>query len=107
MAKLGTLKIPGRSGAVYPFDVYPLSTVWTRLSAVYVFTHRDSSPDRPPEHVCVHLGESANIQDIGPVPAPWAVRANCFCILEEPDAQRRREILMDIGDAVLQPPQDS
>jgi hypothetical protein len=106
MAKLGTLKIPGRSGAVYTFDVYPLTTVWTRRSVVYVFTHRDFSPDRPAEHVCVHLGEAANIQEIGPLPTQWIARANCICILEEEDARRRSEILMDIGDAALRPPQD-
>ena len=106
MAKIGTLTIPGRSGAVYTFDVYPLSTVWTRRSAVYVFTHRDCGPDRAAEHVCVHLGEAANIQEIGPVPTQWLARANCICIMEEADGPRRREILMDIGDAVVQPPRD-
>jgi hypothetical protein len=106
MAKLGILNIRGGSGASYVFEVFPLSTVWTRVSAVYAVTHRDVQPAGAPEHMCVHLGQTANLQDIGPVPPHWVHRANCICILIEENEGRREEILLDIANATLSPPLD-
>jgi hypothetical protein len=101
MPKLGELTIPGKSGKKYKFDAYPLQTVWTRISAVYIVTHRDVLPDGGMEHVCIHLGESQNLQEMPPssVTTLKGHRANCFCILREDDEVRRRQIIEDILDA--------
>src|SRR5687767_6300576 len=101
MPKLGELTIPGKSGRKYKFDAYPLHTVWTRISAVYIVTHRDVLLEGGVEHVCIHLGESQNLQEMPPPPVTLLKghRANCICILKEDDAKRRREIIEDILDA--------
>jgi hypothetical protein len=101
MPKLGELTVPGKSGTKYKFDAYPLHTVWTRISAVYIVTHRDLLADGGVEHVCIHLGESENLQEMPPPPSAWMKRhrANCICIFQEAGAERRRQIIEDILDA--------
>jgi hypothetical protein len=101
MPKLGELTIPGGSGKKYKFDAYPLQTVWTRISAAYIVTHRDVQPDGGVEHVCIHLGESPNLQEMPPLPVTSVKghRANCICILQEDDTEQRRQIIEDILDA--------
>jgi hypothetical protein len=101
MPKLGELTIPGGSGRKYKFDAYPLQTVWTRISAVYIVTHRDLLPDGSVEHVCIHLGELANLQEIPPlsVTSMKGHRANCICILQEDGMEQRRQVIEDILDA--------
>jgi hypothetical protein len=105
MPKLGELTIPGGSGRKYKFDAYPLQTVWTRISAVYIVTHRDILADGQVEHVCMHLGELQNLQDMPPVP-PASMRGhrpNCICILQEESREQRRQIIEDILDATSLP----
>jgi hypothetical protein len=101
MPKLGELTIPGKSGRKYRFDAYPLQTVWTRISAVYLVTHRDVLPDGGVEHVCIHMGESQNLQEMlpSPVTSMKGHRANCICILQENGSEQRRQIIEDILDA--------
>jgi hypothetical protein len=101
MAKLGVLNITGQSGTLYKFDAYPLNTVWTPISGVYIVTHRDVQCQAPTEHVCVHLGHTQNLQFLPPPPPEWTVthRANCLCILEEKRETRRQEIVSDIASA--------
>jgi hypothetical protein len=99
MAKFGVFTIPGDSGVVYEFDAYPLNTVWTPVSAVYIVTHRDVRIFGPAEHVCLYLGEAQNIQDIPKPPPMWSKvhAANCICLLQEESEARRREIMADIA----------
>jgi hypothetical protein len=101
MAKLGVLTLSGKSGTQYKLDAYPLNTVWTPISAIYVITHRDIHCNAPTEHVLVHLGQTQNLQKLPPPPPEWtgAHRANCLCLLEEPREYRRKEILADIAAA--------
>jgi hypothetical protein len=101
MPKLGELTIPGKSGEKYKFDAYPLQTVWTPISAVYIVTRRDLLPDGSVEHVCIHMGESQNLQEMPPSPVTSIKghRANCLCILKESDVERRRQIIEDILNA--------
>jgi hypothetical protein len=98
MPKLGELTIPGISGRKYKFDAYPLLTVWTRISAVYLVTHRDVLSDGGVEHVCIHMGESQNLQElqVSPGTALKGHRANCICILQEDAVEQRRQIIEDI-----------
>src|SRR4051812_30714301 len=105
MPKLGELTIPGASGRQYKFDAYPLQTVWTQISAVYIVTHRDILPDGGVEHVCIHMGESQNLQEMPPIPVTSmnGHRANCFCIFQEDDSKQRRQIIEDILDATSLP----
>jgi hypothetical protein len=106
MPKLGVLTVPGKSGLDYKFDAYPLKTVWTPISAVYIVTHRHPLSDGSAEHVCVQLGESQNLQDLSAALRKWVDvdRANCICVLEEESTERRNEILEDILAASLLPP---
>jgi hypothetical protein len=101
MAKLGVLTISGKSGTQYKFDAYPLNTVWTPMSAVYVITHRDVHCEAPTEHVFVHLGQVQNLQTLPPPPREWTGlhRANCVCILEEKLESHRKQIVADIAAA--------
>lgn len=101
MAKLGIFTISGESGVVYRFDVYPLSTVWTPIGAVYIVTHRDVKMDGAAEHVRMYLGELENLQELPPPPSQLidGHRANCICMLQEKDEVRRRRIVADIAAA--------
>lgn len=101
MAKLGILNIHGKSGFLYEFEAFPLNTVWTPLSAVYVITHRDVHCEAPTEHVYLRIGQSRNLQTLPPPTPAWTARhrANCLCILEEKEFKRRREIMSDIAAA--------
>ena len=106
MPKFGVLTVPGKSGLVYKFDAYPLKTVWTPISAVYIVTHRCVLSDGAAEHVCVHLGDSQNLQELPSPVGKWVDidRANCICVLEEESPERRKKILDDILAASFLPP---
>lgn len=101
MAKLGVFTITGQSGVVYKFDVYPLNTVWTPVSAVYLVTHRDVRPEGSAEHVHMYLGEMENLQLLTTPPSQMidGHRPNCICLLQEKDESRRRLIVSDIAAA--------
>ena len=99
MAKLGVFTIFGKSGVGYLFDVYPLHTIWTPISAVYVLTRRDLKPDGTGEHLCISAGQVASMQDI-PEETKTRLssmyRVNCVCILLEDDESKRAAILTDL-----------
>ena len=101
MAKLGVFTISGKSGLVYEFDAYPLNTVWTPVSGVYIVTHRDVRSDGTAQHVCLSLGQARNLQILSSDPATWphAHRANCICLLEETSEAQRKMIVTDIAGA--------
>jgi len=105
MARLGVLTISGKSGTSYKFDAYPLNTVWPPTSAVYMLTHRHVLADGSAEHVCVHLGQVQNLQDLPASVGPTTNlrSANCICVLQEDDASRRKRIMEDITDAAAHP----
>ena len=47
MAKIGTMKIAGKSGTEYAFELYPFDTVFKSLGAVYIVTKREAKKENP------------------------------------------------------------
>jgi hypothetical protein len=100
MAKLGIFHISGRSGTRYQFDAYPVNTVWTPVSGIYIITHRDTRERGAAEHICLKLGQLQNLQQLSDTEVEWdGHRANCICLLEERSEKRRSQIVEDIAEA--------
>jgi hypothetical protein len=98
MAKLGIFTISGQSGTQYRFDAYPINTVWTPTSGVYIITHRDTSAQSVTEHICLKVGHLQNLQQMADPIVTWeGHRANCICLLEEKSEKRREQIMADIA----------
>ncbi len=105
MAKLGLYHVAGKSGTTYPFDAYPLNTVWTPHGAVYIITHRDLRPDGTGEHIWLSAGQIRNLQELLPPKGRYIQQhvPNCVCVLLEADERRCKEILEDILGANSMP----
>ncbi len=104
MAKLGTFTIHGSSGNPYRLDAFPANTVWTPISAVYIMTHREFTAQGSASHVCLFIGQLANLQELRlPIDQTGDHAVNCICVLEEHSEDRRLEIVTDIasGNSLL------
>ncbi len=98
MAKLGNYRIMGRSGAIYRFEAFPLSTDWEPVAAVFMVTHRHIRPDGSAGHVPLRVGQTANMQQIGDhLGGGKGYRSNCICLLLEKSEAERLKIIDDLG----------
>lgn len=61
MAKIGTMKVAGKSGTEYSFDLYPTGTSFKALGAVYVITKRTAKQGGGGEHTYLYVGETGDL----------------------------------------------
>ncbi len=64
MVKLGTLKLTGKSGNKYDFDVYPSNTSWDDgFACVYYISKRTPKSDGSGNHTPIYVGETSDLKD--------------------------------------------
>ncbi len=61
MAKIGTMKVSGKSGTEYAFDLYPTGTTFKPLGAVYIITMRVAKPTGGGTHTYIYVGETGDL----------------------------------------------
>ncbi len=121
IAQLGTVVLKGRSGRDYGFSVYPWDEPFRAVAAVYVVARRasaegvlgsvlaelvgprqDSSSPLPEMHSIIYVGETDDLStrlrshpDRGCFDTHGA---DCVCMYEEDDPQRRIALVADLRD---------
>ena len=64
MAKLGILRLTGKSGNKYNFDVYPSNTSWNDgFACVYYISKRVHKSDGTGNHTAIYVGETSDLKD--------------------------------------------
>jgi hypothetical protein len=61
MAKIADLRIKGKSGREYSFEVYPAGTGFNQVGAVYVVTKRTRKSDGSATHEFLYVGETGDL----------------------------------------------
>lgn len=97
------ITISGSSGNKYSFEVYPISSTWNEVSAVYVVTKRVPKPDGGGTHSYIYVGQTENLKERHASHHKAACfeehGANCLCVLVENGEEQRLTIEADILDA--------
>jgi hypothetical protein len=100
MAKIADLPVKGLSGATYTFEVYPISSNWAEVGAVYLVTKRVQKPDGGGNHTYIYVGQTENLKTrhSSHHKAECFVQhgANCLCVIVKPGEQERLNIEKDI-----------
>jgi hypothetical protein len=63
MAKLGAMTLTGQSGQKYQFDVYPLTTTFKAVGAVYYISKRTPKQDGGGDHSKIYIGQTGDLSD--------------------------------------------
>jgi hypothetical protein len=102
MAKIGTLKIEGKSGNEYAFDLYPIDTTFKSLGAVYVITKRVAKSGGGGSHTFLYVGETGGLdtrfEDHHKQECFDDYGANCIGIHLESSARSRTAKESDLHD---------
>ena len=62
MAKITTMTLKGKSGAVYGFDVYPINSNWNSVAAVYVASKRTVDAAGKGHHTLIYVGVTEDLK---------------------------------------------
>jgi hypothetical protein len=100
MATLGSISFKGKSGKGYTFEIYPLSSSWNSVSAVYIVTRRIKNQSDGYTHSAIYIGETGNLKERFSNHHKYNCfienSANCLCILIESNEQNRLTIESDL-----------
>jgi hypothetical protein len=94
-----TIQFQGQSGEIYDFDVFPINTVLGKIGAIYLITRRTGN-ELSKDHHSVFVGETDSLRDLVKnhphKPCFDSQKANCICVLNEPNKQARTKIVDDV-----------
>ena len=100
MARLGTMKLEGTSGAVYRFRIYPWATTFKAIGAVYFVTRRVPNASGNFHHERLYLGHTKDLSEgfaqHNQIDFFKEHSANCVCVHRENDASQRQHIEQDL-----------
>lgn len=100
MPKLGTILFTGTSRQKYRFNVYPFDTAFNDIGAVYFVTKRTPKAKGGATHTYIYIGQTDDLSTRFNYHHKAACfkreEANCICIYQEDDEQRRLEIESDL-----------
>ena len=84
MTSIGTLKLTGKSGMEYTFEVYSLDTRFGSVGAVYAITKRTTQIDGSGTHELVYIGQTGDLSerfdDHHKADCFRQHKANCACV---------------------------
>jgi predicted GIY-YIG superfamily endonuclease len=107
MAMIGTLTLTGESGTEYTFNVYPYSTEFKAIGAVYYISKRTENSEGKGSHTKIYVGQTGDLSERfdNHHKEDCFIKnsANCKSVLTEEDEDRRFEIETDLVIA-LNPP---
>ena len=100
MARLGMMNLEGTSGAVYRFQIYPWTTKFKAIGAVYFVTRRFEKSGGGFHHERIYLGQTPDLSegfDKHTQRDTFRDRSvNCLCVYRENDASQRQKIEQDL-----------
>lgn len=100
MARLGTMKLEGTSGAVYRFHIYPWAATFKPVGAVYFLTRRFERTGGGFHHERVYLGRTPDLSHAfdkhNKNDSFKEHLVNCVCVHRENDATLREKIEQDL-----------
>ncbi len=103
MAKIGTITLTGSSGKKYKFNIYPYSTQFETVGAVYYISKRTEKADGSGSHSKIYIGQTGDLSERFDNHHKESCfkkhGANCISIHQEPDEDKRIEIEQDLIDA--------
>lgn len=104
MSKIANAEFARRS-SIYNFSVYPWDTEFTALGAVYVITRRTADIYGGGSHSFIYIGQTGDLSERfdnhHKADCFRKNGANCICIHEEGNEQKRLAIesdLLDVND---------
>ena len=107
MAKLGSLKLTGRSGRTLEFEIHPRGDAFKPLAAVYFLAKRIPFAEGEAEYTWIFVGETSDLSkrpfDDAHKPCIDAHEANCICLHLEDDANARTAAVADLRQAYSPP----
>ena len=99
MTKIGNLNLTGVSGRTYTFNVWPLSSKFSNVSAVYAVTKR-TAQGISANHTVVYIGQTSALierfDDHHKANCFARNSANCLCVLRVNSKDDRLEIEADL-----------
>lgn len=101
----GGVTFSGKSGESYLFQVWPLDSNFRTVPAVYFITRRayDNKTFRRASHDSIYIGQtddlSGALTNSASLERFRKFGANCACIHQSPDEERRNFVVRDLLDA--------
>lgn len=100
MANIGTIVFKGKFGTKYHFNVCSFDMEFKAIGAVYFITKRTIKEDGSKSHSSIYVGQtedlSQRLDDHHKADCFKIMKANCICIHEESDEERRLDIEKDL-----------